>query len=86
MKQETFDKLLNCENMSNVEEILDTQVSGEDYDFVDEKIDDGCDDDEDDEYVMMRSYNFFVEGTTHYVRFYYGDNTWEIGCHDDQVF
>lgn len=45
--------------------------------FVDEKIDDGSDD-EDDNYVMMRSYD--VDNL--YVRIYYGDNTREIGCVD----
>ena len=38
--------------------------------FVDEKIDDGCDSDED-EYVMMRSY----DAGEFYVRIYYGNNT-----------
>ena len=44
--------------------------------FVDEKIDDGCDEDgSEDEYVMMRSFN--VDGK--YVRIYYGNNTCTIG-------
>jgi len=43
--------------------------------FVDEKIDDGSDD-EGDDYVMMRSYNV----GKHYVRIYYGDNSRTIGC------
>ncbi len=44
--------------------------------FVDEKIDDGCDDEgSEDEYVMMRSYNV----GNHYVRIYYGNNSGTIG-------
>ena len=44
--------------------------------FMDEKIDDGCDDEEsEDEYVMMRSYNVGKK----YVRIYYGNNTCTIG-------
>ena len=45
--------------------------------FCDEKIDNGCDDEED-EYVMMRSYD--VE--EFYVRIYYGNNTRIISCVD----
>lgn len=45
--------------------------------FVDEKIDDGCDDGED-TYVMMRSYDV----DKYYVRIYYGNNTGVIGCVD----
>lgn len=47
--------------------------------FVDEKIDDGCDENEDgDTYVMMRSYDV----DKYYVRIYYGDNSGIIGCVD----
>lgn len=45
--------------------------------FVDEKIDDGCDDGED-TYVMMRSYDV----DKYYVRIYYGNNSGIIGCVD----
>lgn len=43
--------------------------------FCDEKIDDGSDD-EDDNYVMMRSYDV----GEHHVRIYFGDNSRTIGC------
>jgi hypothetical protein len=80
MKRETFEQLKSCQNMNEVQGILDTLTYGGDYRFVDEKIDDGCDNGED-EYVMMRSYDFFVDGEPeeYYVKFYYGDNTLEIG-------
>ena len=44
--------------------------------FVDEKIDDGCDEEgSEDEYVMMRSFNVGYK----YVRIYYGNNSGTIG-------
>lgn len=47
--------------------------------FVDEKIDDGLDENEDgDTYLMMRSYDVGI----HYVRIFYGDNSGKIGCVD----
>lgn len=84
MKKETYDKILNgCNNMCEVEEILDRLQYGADFEFVDEKIDDACDGDSEDEYVMMRSYTFYLEnGKQFYVRFYYGNNTCEIGTYD----
>ena len=78
MKKETFEQLKSCNTMDAVQKILDILTYDTDYNFVDEKIDDGCDYGED-EYVMMTSYNFFVEDETYYVRFYYGNNTLEIG-------
>jgi hypothetical protein len=85
MKKETYDQLVKCETMDEVETILDTQQEGfgKDYRFVDEKIDDGSDDEED-PYVMMRSYDFYVEGEEdeRHTRFYYGNNTRKIGCVD----
>lgn len=84
MKKETYNKILTgCNNMCEVEEILDRLQYGVDFEFVDEKIDDACDDDSEDEYVMMRSYNFYLEdGKQFYVRFYYGNNTCEIGTYN----
>ena len=52
MKQEIIDKLYECETMGEVDKILETLEYGTDYQQVDEKIDDGCDGDEEDEYVM----------------------------------
>lgn len=62
------------ENIDDAEEIM---AKYGDVRFVDEKIDDGCDDGEDD-YVMMRSYNV----GEYYVRIYYGNNTGIIGYID----
>ena len=52
--------------------------------FVDEKIDDGVTDaDNDDEYVMMRSYDLTTNtGEQFYVRLYYGNNTRLFTCYD----
>ena len=84
MKKETYNKILNgCKKMNEVEEILDNLQYGVDFAFVDEKIDDSCYDDCEDEYVMMRSYTFYLEnGMQFYVRFYYGNNTGEIGTYE----
>lgn len=53
--------------------------------FIDEKIDDGCDDDEDDNYVMMRSYDFTYKGVDFYIRLYYGDCTGLVGSYDLEI-
>lgn len=73
IKDKIYDALIG-ESIDDAKDILSEfgEVS-----FVDEKIDDGSDD-EDDNYVMMRSYD--VDNL--YVRIYYGDNTREIGCVD----
>jgi len=47
--------------------------------FVDEKIDDGCDESEEDSYVMMQSYDISKDNYNYYLRLYYGDVTREIG-------
>lgn len=84
MKKETYNKILTeCKKISDVEEILDDLQYGVDFEFVDDKIDNACDDDSEDEYVRMRSYTFYLEnGKQFYVRFYYGNNTGEIGTYD----
>ena len=62
------------ENIDDAEDILSQFGKVR---FVDESIDDGIDDDDsEDEYVMMRSYDV---GKIH-VRIYYGDNSGLIGC------
>lgn len=73
-KWEIEDALVG-ESIDDAEEILSQfgEVS-----FDDEKIDDGCDEGEEDGYVMMRSYDV----GDYYVRIYYGDCTREIGCVD----
>lgn len=46
----------------------------------DEKIDEGIDDeDSEDEYLMMQSYELkLADGTDYYIRIYFGNNTREI--------
>ena len=84
MKQETYNQIVECKTIDEVEVILDTLKDGEDYKFVEEKIDDGCSEDDEDDYVMMRSYDFYLEGDPegYHVRFYYGNETGEIGYID----
>lgn len=54
--------------------------------FVDESIDDGCDDGED-EYVMEGSYDIELNRTRKHILFYYGNNTRTIGAiRTDNVF
>ena len=50
----------------------------EKVEFVDSKIDDGCDDDIN-QYVMMNSYDITYKGETFYVRFFYGDTDGIVG-------
>lgn len=73
-KFEIEDKLVECDYLDEAEDCLKTL--GELY-FCDEKIDDGCDEGED-EYVMMRSYDLDTEGQKFYVRLYYGNYTTEL--------
>ena len=81
MKQEIIDKLYGCSTMGEVDKILGTLEYGTDYQQIDEKIDDACDEDEEDEYVMKTSYRFFVDGEDEPTEldFYWGDVTAEIG-------
>lgn len=48
--------------------------------FCDEKIDEGIDDeDSEDGYLIMRSYELtLTDGTDYYIRLYFGDNTRKI--------
>lgn len=81
MKQEIIDKIYECNTMGEVDKILETLEYGEDYEQIDEKIDDGCDEDEEDEYVMKTSYRFFVDGEDEPTEldFYWGNVTAKIG-------
>jgi hypothetical protein len=81
MKQETLDKIQECNTMGEVDKILATLEYGTDYEQIDEKIDDGCDEDEEDEYVMKTSYRFFVDGENEPTEldFYWGNVTAKIG-------
>lgn len=81
MKQETLDKIQECNTMGEVDKILATLEYGTDYQQVDEKIDDGCDEDEEDEYVMKTCYRFFMDGEDEPTEldFYWGNVTSIIG-------
>lgn len=81
MTQETFNQIQSCSTMAEVDNILSTLKYGADYEEIDSKIDDGCNEDEVDEYVIKHSYRFFLEeeNDATYVDFYYGNITFEIG-------
>lgn len=81
MKQETLDKIQECSTMGEVDKILATLEYGTDYQQVDEKIDDGCDEDGEDEYVMKTCYRFFIDGEDEPTEldFYWGNVTAKIG-------
>ena len=53
------------------------RISGHKVVCYDHYIDDGCDEDEEDEYVMCAAYE--IKDINVYVRVYYGDNTGLIG-------
>ena len=61
------------EAVENIEYLCDR------VEFADEKIDDGCDESEEDNYVMMQSYNVSKDNYHYYLRLYYGDVTREVG-------
>lgn len=76
---------LFCENECSIDNAEDRMgEKGIASRMVDEKIDDGCGFGEADTYVMMRSYDLTYNGTTYYVRFYYGDITRTITSYDVQ--
>ena len=66
-----------CEgiDISEVEDMLKT--NGIETCFVDEKISNALDDEED-EYLMMRSFEAFFQGRRYYCRFFYGNNTYVV--------
>ena len=63
------------EAVSNLREAFD------DVSFVDKKIDNGCDDSEDD-YVMMRSFDISKGTFKGYLRLFFGDQTRTVACYD----
>lgn len=75
MEKKLTKSLFDNETIDNVEGIAERE--GFISNFVDEKIDDGIDDEDDgNEYVMMRSYTFTQKDNSsnrYYVRFFYGD-------------
>ena len=54
-----------------------TDILGGSWKEYDTKIDDGCDEDEEDEYVMV---SCFESTKNEIVKVYYGDITMKIGC------
>lgn len=81
MTQETLEQIQSCVTMAEVDTILSTLIYGADYEEIDQKISDGCLEDEVDEYVIKHCYRFFLEeeNDATYVDFYYGNITFEIG-------
>lgn len=77
------DLISNLEE-SDVDTVVDMLKFYGDVRFVDEKIDDGVDDDEcEDEYVMMRSYDLKTpDGHKFYIRLYYGNNSYKFTAYD----
>ena len=78
------DKLTMCDTLEEAEDALEKFGT---IKFVDEKIDDGLDDDCEDEYLMLRCYNLYPTDTSLkscYVKLYYGNNTMELGTFDVQ--
>ena len=68
------------EDIDEIVEVL--KVWFDDVRFVDEKIDDGCDESEEDDYVMLRSYDITKNGKRYYLRLFYGDNTMLVGSYE----
>lgn len=71
------------DSYDDVDDVIDClKVWFDDVRFIDEKIDDGCDEGEDDTYVMMRSYDIKKGNDMFYLRLYYGDCTMTVGSFD----
>lgn len=86
LKKEEFNKLVEkfygCDTFDEVEKLLGDLKEGDDYKFVDEKIDDGIDDEDcEDEYIIKSCYYFYVEGEDeeYSIDFCYGNNTRIMG-------
>lgn len=75
MEKKLTRSLFDNEDIDNVESIAENEGFSSHFD--DEKIDDGIDDEDDEnEYVMMRSYTFTQKDNSsnrYYARFFYGD-------------
>lgn len=79
--EDEIDSLLNTDGLDvdDAEEKLQTLGK---LRCVDEKIDDGIDDEEcEDEYVMMRLYELHSKDGVFDIRLYYGNNTFEVTYH-----
>lgn len=63
----------------DIEEKL-TELLGAEVSWYDGGIDDGCDEDEEDKYVMKACFEVISTGIT--IRVYYGNNTYKIGYVD----
>lgn len=73
---EELDGLANY-HYSEVDELVES-LGGKITNY-DSKISDGCDDDDDDEYVMCDCLDIEKDGEKKTVRIYYGDITREVG-------
>ena len=80
--EELTDKLNSIQFKPDENDIATTlQIDEKDVELVDEKIDDGCDDDEN-KYVMCRVFNIKYNGSSYTAKFYYGDITEDVGYVD----
>ena len=75
---EIYDGLNEMTYEKDIEEVEEYLKTFGELHFCDEKIDDGIDDDEcEDEYVMLRSFDLDTpNGNHYYIRLYYGNNSW----------
>jgi hypothetical protein len=65
--------------ITDTEEFL-SSVIGKNVSHYDTKFDDGCEDDEDDDYVMKACFD--TDDNEYTIHIYYGDNTEIVGCVD----
>ena len=65
--------------ITDTEEFL-SNVIGKNVSHYDTKFDDGCEDDEDDDYVMKACFD--TDDNEYTIHIYYGDNTEIVGCVD----
>ena len=81
ISNEIFERVVGLLTLDNdIDEAIENlEMVCDEVRFVDEKIDDGCDGCEPDNYVMMRSYDVSKDNYSYYLRLYYGDVTREIG-------
>lgn len=69
-----------CNEGDDINDVVDRLEQLGNLKFVDEKIDDGLDEDCEDEYLMMSSYTLSTDNQDFYIRLYYGNNTHTLSC------
>lgn len=87
LRMELYDKIsqrvdYDRVKIEDIEDVVRELDGFQGLETVDEKIDDGCDDDSGNTYVMMRSFDIDYKGETFYCRFFYGDGDRIIGSFD----